>query len=37
VHPASAWGAGAIIATLLFSIALSNVEAAQSAVRSLAN
>ena len=37
VHPASAWGAGAIIATLLFSVALSNVEAAQSAVRALAD
>jgi len=37
VHPASAWGAGAIVATLLFSIALSNLEAAQSAVRLLAN
>lgn len=36
VHPASAWGAAAIIATLLFSIAMSNVEAAQSAVRLLA-
>ena len=36
VHPASAWGAAGIIATLLFSIAISNVEAAQSAVRALA-
>ena len=36
VHPASAWGAGAIIATLLFSIAISNVDAAQTAVRALA-
>ena len=37
VHPASAWGAGAVIGTLLFSIAMSNVEAVQSAVRLLAN
>ncbi len=37
VHPASAWGAGAIIATLLFSIAMSNVEAVQSAVRAVAD
>jgi len=36
VHPASAWGASAIIATLLFSVAMSNVEAAQSVVRLLA-
>ena len=36
VHPASAWGAAAIIGTLLFSIALSNVEAAQAAVRLMA-
>lgn len=36
VHPASAWGAAAIIATLLFSVAMSNVEAAQSAVKVLA-
>jgi len=37
VHPASAWGASAIIATLLFSIAMSNVQAAQAAVRLLAS
>jgi len=37
VHPASAWGAAAIIATLLFSVAMSNVEGVQSAVRGVAD